>query len=116
MGFFNPYGSVIRFVEEQLLPAKPFIFAERVSFDLTETFTINTPPTPPTPVPAPSTIDIAESLSFTLAEVVTVPANPSAVSETMVLTLAEVVTVPANPSAVSETIPMDISESMVITT
>ena len=89
MGFFNPYGSVIRFVEEQLLPAKPFIFAERVSFDLTETFTINTPPTPPTPVPAPSTIDIAESLSFTLAEVVTVPANPSAVSETMVFNISE---------------------------
>ena len=95
MGFFNPYGSVIRFVEEQLLPAKPFIFGENVSFNLTESFTINTPPTPPTPVPAPSTIDIAESLSFTLAEVVTVPANPSAVSETMVF---------------------DISESMVITT
>ena len=95
MGFFNPYGSVIRFVEEQLLPAKPFIFGENVSFDLTETFTVNTPPTPPTPVPAPSTIDIAESLSFNLAEVVTVPANPS---------------------AVSETITFDISESMVITT
>ena len=95
MAIWNPPYQAIRFVEEQLLPAKPFIFAERVSFDLTETFTINTPPTPPTPVPAPSTIDIAESLSFTLAEVVTVPANPS---------------------AVSETITFDISESMVITT
>ena len=95
MGFFNPYGEVIRFVEEQVQPTKPFIFGENVSFNLTESFTINTPPTPPTPVPAPSTIDIAESLSFTLAEVVTVPANPS---------------------AVSETITFDISESMVITT
>ena len=95
MAIWNPPYQAIRFVEEQLLPAKPFIFAERVSFDLTETFTINTPPTPPTPVPAPSTIDIAESLSFTLAEVVTVPANPS---------------------AVSETITFDISESLVITT
>ena len=95
MAIWNPPYQAIRFLEEQLLPAKPFIFAERVSFDLTESFTINTPPTPPTPVPAPSTIDIAESLSFNLAEVVTVPANPS---------------------AVSETITFDISESMVITT
>ena len=95
MAIWNPPYQAVRFVEEQLLPAKPFIFGENVSFNLTESFTINTPPTPPTPVPAPSTIDIAESLSFTLAEVVTVPANPS---------------------AVSETITFDISESMVITT
>ena len=95
MAIWNPPYQAIRFVEEQLLPDKPFIFGENVSFNLTESFTINTPPTPPTPVPAPSTIDIAESLSFTLAEVVTVPANPS---------------------AVSETITFDISESMVITT
>ena len=95
MAIWNPPYQAIRFVEEHLLPAKPFIFGENVSFNLTESFTINTPPTPPTPVPAPSTIDIAESLSFTLAEVVTVPANPS---------------------AVSETITFDISESMVITT
>ena len=78
MGFFNPYGAVIRFLEEQVHPTPPQIVSETVVFSLAESITV--------PVNV-----VSETVVFSLAESITVPVN--VVSETITFDLAESVTV-----------------------
>ena len=80
MGFFNPYGAAIRFLEEQVQPTPPQIVSETVVFSLAESITV--------PVNV-----VSETVVFSLAESITVPANPAVVSETITFDLAESVTV-----------------------
>lgn len=42
MGFFNPYGQSIQFIEETLSPLPPKIVSETITFDLTESVTVTT--------------------------------------------------------------------------
>jgi hypothetical protein len=55
MGFFNPYGQQISFVEETFTGTGPGDFNESLSFDLAESY--NSP-----------NIPVAETMSFDLAE------------------------------------------------
>ena len=78
MGFFNPYGAAIRFLEEQVQPTPPQIVSETVVFSLAESITV--------PVNV-----VSETVVFSLAESITVPVN--VVSETITFDLTESVTV-----------------------
>jgi len=61
MGFFNPVGQRIQFLEETLTPLPPQVISETVTFNLTETIT----------VPALSPV-ISDSITFDLTESMTV--------------------------------------------
>ena len=60
MGFFNPYGEVIRFVEEQVQPTPPQIVSETVVFSLAESITV-----PVNVVSETITFDLTESVTVT---------------------------------------------------
>lgn len=62
MGFFNPYGAVIRFVEEQVQPTPPQIVSETVVFSLAESITV---PANPAVVSETITFDLTESVTVT---------------------------------------------------
>lgn len=61
MGFFNPVGQNIRFLEETISPLPPVSVADNIVFDITETVSV--------PALAPV---VSDSITFDLTESVTV--------------------------------------------
>ena len=58
MGFFNPYGQSIRFLEETLSPLPPVIITDTMAFSLSEALGV------------PGSPSVSDTLTFNITETV----------------------------------------------